>query len=425
VRICLISREYPPETHVGGIASYTHKTAAALARLGHEAHVITASGGAAAEYVENGVTVHRFVEPTPRIRQLTSLAHARRVAAMLDAIPGRFDVVQACEFGGEACWYAAQPRRPAPLVTRLATPHFVVDRLNHQSPLAMRGLLARTLERLQTYWSDGLISPTRSLADIVARGWHIAPDRITVVPTGMDAIPAGVNLDGPLPVALGGAPYLLYFGRLEERKGVHVLAQALPAILGAHPELKAVFIGDDFSYRGESMRGAIEAENTAHADRLLFMPRMPQRDLFPIIAGARLVVLPSLWENLANTCLEAMQLGRPIVATLGCGFGEVMEDGVSGLLVPPGDAEALAGRVVDALNDLALLERVGQGARRRVGDFAIDAMAERLVGYYAEVVARWRRTPALRAVATRPEAAVDTSNAARDHETRDSVGVAP
>jgi glycosyltransferase involved in cell wall biosynthesis len=152
---------------------------------------------------------------------------------------------------------------------------------------------------------------------------------------------------------------------------------------------------------------------------------MPQRDLFPIIAGARLVVLPSLWENLANTCLEAMQLGRPIVATLGCGFGEVMEDGVSGLLVPPGDAEALAGRVVDALNDLALLERVGQGARRRVGDFAIDAMAERLVGYYAEVVARWRRTPALRAVATRPEAAVDTSNAARDHETRDSVGVAP
>ena len=419
MRICLISREYPPETHVGGIASYTYKTAAALARLGHEAHVITVSARAAAEYVENGVTVHRFVEPRPRPRQLATLAHARQVAATLAAIPGHFDEVQACEFGGEAFWYAARPSRPAPLITRLATPHFVVDRLNHQSPLAMRGLLARSLERLQTHWSDGVISPTRSLADIVARGWHIASERITVVPTGMDAIPAGVDLAGPLPESLRDTPYLLYFGRLEERKGVHVLAEALPAILRAYPQLRAVFIGDDYSYRGASMRAAIEATNTAHADQLVFMPRMPQHELFPIIAAARLVVLPSLWENLANTCLEAMQLGRPIVATLGCGFGEVMEDGVSGFLVPPGDAQALSTRVVAALDGPELLERVGLEARRRVTDFDIDAMAGRLVNYYEEVAARWPRGPAVRAPRMPAGTALEQSGGARD-----SVGAA-
>ena len=386
MRICLVSREYPPETHIGGIASYTHKTAAALARLGHEVHVVTSAWKPGATYEENGVTVHRFQEPQVKPRELQALAHARLVARAIAAIPGRPDVVQACEWGGEAFWYALTPRRRAPLVTRLATPLFLVEQLNQNSRYGARGLVYRLMERAQTRRSDGIISPTRALADIVCRGWHIAPSRVTVVPTGMTALPEDTGLDGTLPEQLQGADYLLYFGRLEERKGVQVLGAALPAVLAAHPTLKAVFVGDDLSYRGGSMREAIRAMNSDHADRLIFLPRMPQQSLFPILRAARLVVLPSLWENLANTCLEAMQLSRPVVATWRCGFEEVIQDGESGFLVQPGDAGDLARTLLRVLGDPALLDRVGARGRQRVGDFAIDAMARRLADYYEQLI---------------------------------------
>jgi glycosyltransferase involved in cell wall biosynthesis len=390
MRICLISREYPPETHIGGIASYTYKTAAALVRLGHEVHVVTSAWKPGAEYEENGVQVHRFEERHARPRKLQSLAHARMVAKMVARIPGRLDIVQACEWAGEAFWYALAPRRQAPLVTRLATPLFLVKRLNHESPYALRGLLSMSMEYLQTHRSGGIISPTRALADIVCHDWRIAPSRVTVVPTGMDPVTMQASA-APLPEALRGSDYLLYFGRLEQRKGVQILGEALPQVLRAFPHMKVAFVGDDMAYQGGTMREAIRSMNAEYAERLVFLSRIPQAQLFPIIQDARLVVLPSLWENLANACLEAMQLGRPVIGTRRCGFEEVIEDGVSGFLVEPGSVAELSQKMLDVLGDPALLAKVGAGAQRRVEDFSIDAMAARLAEYYTQLVQRRRR----------------------------------
>lgn len=384
LRICMISREFPPEMHLGGIGTYTHKTSTALARLGHDVHVVTAARTPAAVYHDQGVTVHRFQEPDPPRGIPSSLAHAAAVAATVAGIEGGFDVVQACEWGAEAAWYAHSPRRRTPLVTRLATPLFVVEQLNDVStrrgPRA--GMVTRQLERAQTRRSDGIISPTRALASIVGEAWHIAPERITVVPTGSANAGIAESANGPVPESLQGHPYLLYFGRLERRKGVHILGEALPAVLDAHPTLRAVFVGEDMTLGGRPFAELIRERNARHADRLIFLPRLPQRELFPIIRGARLVVLPSLWENLANTCLEAMQLGRPVVATWGCGFEEVIQDGVSGALVPPADAAKLEACLLALLADDALLGRLGAAAVQRAGEFGLDAMAARLADYY-------------------------------------------
>ena len=388
MRICLVSREYPPETHTGGIGTYTYKTAAALVRLGHEAHVVTTSDKPAAEYQENGVFVHRIQEPDNRGPLPQSLAHTRAAASAIGKISGQLDIVQACEWAGEAFWYASAPQRRAPLVTRLATPHFVVERLNDSGSQRglRRGLVTRTIERVQTVRSDGVISPTRALAKIVSEGWHIAPERITVVPTGASLYQGTATSEAPLPEELRQTDYLLYFGRLERRKGVHILGAALPALLERYPNLKAVFVGEDLSADGQTMADLIRQLAAPYADRLIFLPRMPQSELFPIIRAARLVVLPSLWENLANTCLEAMQLGRPVVATWGCGFEEVIQDGVSGYLADPGDAPALTRRILDALDDSARAQRIGQAAERRAQEFSVDAMVARLADYYRSLI---------------------------------------
>jgi glycosyltransferase involved in cell wall biosynthesis len=352
-------------------------------------HVVTASEQPAAEYTENDVFVHRLYEADGRRGLLPhSLAHAQAVAAAIARLPGRLDIVQACEWAGEAFWYACAPQRQARLVTRLATPHYLVERLNDAAPqrLLRRGVVTRTIERVQTHRSDGIISPTRALAQIVCEGWRIAPERVTVVPTGANLGQTAALLDAPVPQALRDEQYLLYFGRLERRKGVHVLGAALPAVFAAHPTLKAVFVGEDLTYEGQPMADVIRGLAAPYADRLVFLPRLPQQELFPIIRAARLVVLPSLWENLANTCLEAMQVGRPVIATWGCGFEEVIEDGVSGFLTTPGDVASLTAGIETALADEARAERVGQAAEQRAQEFNIDAMSARLADYYSQLL---------------------------------------
>lgn len=388
MRICLVSREFPPITHTGGIGSYTYKTTAALARLGHDVHVITSANMPAAEYQENGVTVHRIQEPEERGPLPFSLAHTRVVAAAIARIPGRFDVVQACEWNGEAFWYSNTPGRQTKLVTRLATPHFVVEQLNDSAPrrALRRGMLTRTLERMQTLRSDGIISPTRAMAKTVCAGWHIPPERVTIVPTGASFDLTAAARDVPPPEIVRGMDYLFYFGRLEPRKGVHILGAALPRIFEAYPDLHAVFVGEDLSMDGQPMAEVIRQAAGSYADRLIFLPRMPQRELFPFIPAARVVVLPSLWENLGNTTLEAMQLGRPVVASWGSGFEEVIQDNVSGFLAAPGDVDSLATRILDVLRDRPNAERVGEAAIRRAQEFSVEAMVARLADYYQQLI---------------------------------------
>jgi glycosyltransferase involved in cell wall biosynthesis len=384
----MISREFPPATHTGGIGSYTHKTSAALARLGHDVHVITAARLPAADYEENGVAVHRIQEPAERGPVPLSLTHTRAVAAAIARIPGELDIVQACEWNGEAFWYSATPHRGAKLVTRLATPHFVVEKLNDSTPprALRRGVLTRSLERLQALRSDGIISPTRALAKVVCDSWRIAPDRVTIVPTGASFDLTASAASAPAPAIVRGLDYLFYFGRLEPRKGVHILGAALPRIFAAHPNLHAVFIGEDLSMDGRPMAEVVRELAAPYADRLIFLPRMPQSELFPFIPSARVVVLPSLWENLGNTTLETMQLGRPVVASWGSGFEEVVQDNISGFLAAPGDVESLGTRILDVLGDRENAERVGQAAIQRAHEFSVEAMAARLADYYQRLI---------------------------------------
>src|SRR5262249_55953190 len=103
---------------------------------------------------------------------------------------------------------------------------------------------------------------------------------------------------------------------------------------------------------------------------------------------ALFVVLPSLWESLANATLEALDVGKPVVATLGCGFAEVIEDGESGLLVSPGDAAALRDALLWMLEDRTRLRRMSQAASARAERFRLPRVVAQLVDVYERVHAR-------------------------------------
>lgn len=393
MRICLISREYPTDDHAGGVGTYTEKTARALARLGQSVTVITEAAGAASITVEEDVTVHRLPAARlfgpVRVPNTRTVARSRAVAGAVRRLPDVPDVVQACEHGAEGLWYSLRKHPATKLVTRLATPTFLVQQLSpHAEPDPVKTRLLDRLERAQTRRSDAVISPSDALADVVSRNWGIPRVRITTMRTGVDFGRRYESAAEHLPPELCGREYLIYAGRLEERKGLHVLAQALPQVLTAHPRLHIVFAGNNFmTYRGQPMQAFIERCNLPHLDRLHFFPRLPQARLYRLLAGALFAVLPSLWESVPNVALEALDVGRPVVATLGCGFGEVIEDGHSGILVSSGDVVALRDAMLSLLADRDRLRRMSVAARARAGAFTLDAVVERLLGFYERLCA--------------------------------------
>jgi len=296
---------------------------------------------------------------------------------------GTFDVVQACEWDAEALVYALRPA--APLVTRLATPHYLVQAINRAAVRTkLRSTFTSQMEKLQARRSRRVISPTVALAQEVGRRWSIDPQTIAIVPTGIDPPEPS---PAPPPSFLVEVPYVVYFGRLEIRKGVDSLIDALPDVLSAHPEVHCVLIGQDLGYKGIPFAEYARQRCATVWPRIHFMPRLAHPELFRIVENSALAVIPSRWENLANTCLEAMVLGRAIVTTSGSGFDEVLTDGVDGVLVPPGDAGSLAAAMIRLLGEPAELERLGSAARRRAADFTVDRMAGRLMNVYGQLSA--------------------------------------
>jgi glycosyltransferase involved in cell wall biosynthesis len=129
----------------------------------------------------------------------------------------------------------------------------------------------------------------------------------------------------------------------------------------------------------------LRAAAGARADLVHLLGHQPPEGLFPAVAAADIVVMPSLWEAFGIVALEAMALGRPIVASAAGGLRELVRDGRDGVLVPPDDPSALAGALMRLLGDHPLRERLGASARGRAEEFAPAAIAARFAECVREV----------------------------------------
>jgi glycosyltransferase involved in cell wall biosynthesis len=244
------------------------------------------------------------------------------------------------------------------------------------------------LERLQLRVSRNIYAPSTTLKHMLEE--HTSARNVGVVRTPFFI--ETESWDSSLyDKELQGKPYLLFFGRFQLHKGIHILAQALPQFFKNNEGCSAVCVGLDLATPlAPSMRDYVSAICGEYADRLIFLGQIPHEQLYPVISGARLVVLPSLIDNLPNACLEAMALGKPVVGTRGASFEEMIRDGETGFLVPAGDAGALADTLCSAWRE-PRLDEIGRAAAAAVQAYAPEETVQAFLDYAQGIVSR-RRT---------------------------------
>jgi glycogen(starch) synthase len=195
---------------------------------------------------------------------------------------------------------------------------------------------------------------------------------------------------GPLPDGFprDGAPVVVFSGRLEIRKGVHHLVPAMHHVWDSLPDAHLVLMGRDGDWRGGRMSDHLRELAGDRAGRLHVLGLQPLDRVYAGLRAADVVALPSLWENFALAAVEALCVGRPIVATTGSGYHDFIADGVEGVLVPPGRVEPLADALLRLLGDEELRSRMAIAAAARGDELDADRVAARYAEFLAEVAGR-------------------------------------
>ena len=254
-----------------------------------------------------------------------------------------------------------------------------MPRLLGKPDLASSAAKIRRLDRRERrVWADAsaYVTITHALADELTRRYG-GRERVFVVPDG--APPADAPIGGSPVAASAARPVAAYAGHLYPWKGVDVFVRALAFA----PEVDGLIVGGH-SGEPDLARVTALAHEVGVAGRLEITGLVPPAAVAARISGASFFVVPNTASAMSDRytsplkLFEYLRLGRAIVASDLAAIREVLVDGHTGLLVPPGDAPALASALRRLAADPALAATLGRGARARAADFTWAARAARL-----------------------------------------------
>jgi glycosyltransferase involved in cell wall biosynthesis len=232
-----------------------------------------------------------------------------------------------------------------------------------------RMLLREKIERAAFVFCISEFTRAQVAAQVGPEHWP----KLHVVHCGIEA---GTYQPRPARDVRPTAAEILCVGRLVAAKGQALLLQALAALEREFPLLRCTLVGDG----PDRTRLAGLARDLRVDGRVTFAGSVGQDDIQTFYERADLFVLPSFAEGVPVVLMEAMAKGLPVVGTRVGGTGELIEDGVTGLLVAPGNADALANALRRLLTDAECRERLaGNGRRKVLAEFEMGAIGRRVV----------------------------------------------
>ena len=377
LRVALLTREYPPEVY-GGAGVHVTYLARALAGL-------------------VDVTVHCQGADRPDAvahRPWDHLADANQALQVVSTDLSMTAAVGTAELVHSHTWYANLAGHLAAMLYGI--PHVVtMHSLEPLRPWKAEQLgggyaLSSWCERVAAESAAAVVAVSEGMrADIIAAYPEIEAERIRVIRNGIDTAEyrpdPGTGVLERYGIDLA-RPYVIFVGRITRQKGVPVL---LRAAAGLVPEAQLVLCA------GQADTAELEAEVTGLVNGLratrsgvVWIPEMlPKPEVIQLLTHATVFAIPSVYEPLGIVNLEAMACATAVVGSRTGGIPEVVADGETGLLVPPGEPGPLAAALNTLIQDPDRAAAMGQAGRKRaVAEFGWPAIAAQTAALYAELV---------------------------------------
>jgi alpha-maltose-1-phosphate synthase len=388
VRIGIVTREWPPDVY-GGAGVHVEHLVAALRKLPDGPDIdVHCFGGPRRDATGYAVPA--------ALQEANGALHALGIDVEMAAGLAGADLVHS------HTWYANTAGLLAGLVhgiPHVITAHSLEPRRPWKADQLGGGYrLSSWVERTAYLAADAVIAVSHGMrTDVLDAYPDLDPAKVHVVGNGVDA-DAYRPIDDPDTVrALGvdpDRPYALFVGRITRQKGVmHLLraAEQLPEEFG----LVLCAGAADTPGERQQVADAVTAMQSRRSGVVWIEEMLPREKLVPLITGATVFVVPSVYEPLGIVNLEAAACGTAVVASAVGGIPEVVADGTTGLLVPynPDDPAAfeagLAARMAELLAAPDRANAMGAAGRERVlAEFGWPAIAQQTVEVYSEVLGR-------------------------------------
>jgi glycosyltransferase involved in cell wall biosynthesis len=273
------------------------------------------------------------------------------------------------------------------LIARIAARLTGARILVHVHDLNDPGAAISALQRLAARPTDAAVCVSQAVCELTVSRYHVHPERVRVARNGipLEALRrAGAGARNRVRAELGiepGRPVLAIIGRMHPVKGHRALLGMLPAVVSSCPRALLLVIGDGPERAGcEQLAGSLGL-----SEHVRFLGR--RSDVPRLLSGIDVVLMPSRSEGLGLAAIEALAAARPVIGFAVGGLPEVVADGISGRLVPPGDNEAFADAVIETLRDSGRRCSYARGAAAAAGRFGIEAHVQRLMDCYRMTLA--------------------------------------
>lgn len=393
MNICYVEQGYPAKSFGGGAGTYVQLAAKELIKRGHKVFVISKYlDGEPAELVDDGVIVRRvkiegrhwYFSKVPIIGRLlarffriieASLVINREIKEIHRKY--KLDFMELTESANFL--YGVYIRLP--YVVHLHGSSFTFKKYCGEK-ITLEDKMQRRLEGFVIKRARFITSPSRFLRDEIIREFSIDTSKICVIPYPIDEKLVTVRSQDNKEQKI-----VFYAGRLEERKGVHILKEAIPLVLKKYQNVVFMLFGLDSK---NITRNSLEEYFKEHgvSEKVKIYSFTPKKKLFEYLSQADICVVPSIWDNSPNTVYEAMAAGKAIVATNVGGIPELINNGVEGILVEPANPGYLSQAIVDLLKDDNKRKQMGQATQKKATEkFNINSIIGQKLTIYSRIMA--------------------------------------
>lgn len=336
-----VNKRYEPLT---GMPRYVYKITRFLLEYGHNVEIVAGAPNDKTWKYE-GVVVHNVkwngnlhtASVVISIGILKREMAVQRKLRQLDVVK-KIDIVQYAGWSGNGCMHSLQ----CPAVLRLST----YSKVQYVQQDTMKDYIKTYSfwERLSGRRADGIIAPSKIIGEQFGRDIR---RKVTMMETPYDN---QITEDPAMyDKQLAHKKYILYYGTFTTDKGFRVITDMLPRLLQEDKELYFVCAGWDVATKSGSAVQDMRQKLGENQCRMMYLGVLSQQQLYPVIRHAEAVLVPSLIDNLPNTCLEALSLDKIVVGTYGTSLEQMINDGENGFLSEPGNAESLLQAVRKAL----------------------------------------------------------------------------